>query len=310
MDLSLAHKNALTYLSAQQQDGLWAYLPGNEPSLEASCWAAIASRSDKKCLSAFLAKIFSLQNNDGGWSNEPSRLNSDWSTATALMCFRVLLACSQIETLDIFDYESKLRSSINRAFSWLIENRTERYSPSARFALMIWRGAEYDYQRGWPWTPDTFDWVEPTSYALIGLHLLDQAGSERVQRIISNAEEYLLSLAIKEGGGWNFGDRNPLGQICPPDIQSTTLALLALRRRDTEAKVQSALKLLQERKYETQNERAWGALALRSLKGNFSNLLTEMLSQQKVSGEISSNLLTQAVACLALDNQPTSQNLF
>ena len=296
-----SYKGALAYLSKlQREDGLWPYTEKHDGALEPSCWAAIALRSDRACLNRFLNQLLKLQNKDGGWSNDSARLSSDWTTGIALMTLRILQSNANILAIDLDHESSEIDQAIKHATDWLIDNRCQKYGPSARFALLLWKGPEYDYDRGWPWTQDTFDWVEPTAYALLALRKLRFSEDEKFKRIISLAESYLLKLCCPQGG-WNCGDRSPIGTVIPADMQFSALALLALATKQTTPEVLKSIKLLQDRKMESRAECAWAGLALRRFDKLTSNLRQQIIGGQNSEGSLSTAILTHSVACLALE---------
>jgi hypothetical protein len=87
---------------------------------------------------------------------------------------------------------------------------------------------------GWPWTRDTFGWVEPTSRALLALRLL-RPSSNRIAEGVD-----LLRDRRAVGGGWNYGNREVLGQGLPPFAHTTAVALLALHGLDLELEDEGA----------------------------------------------------------------------
>lgn len=283
----------------QTEDGLWPYLSGKEGAIEPACWAALAGRSEKESLTRFLKKIFDSQNSDGGWSNDQARIGSDWTTSVVLMTLRILQSCASNENLQLDLPDEKLRASMKKAVEWLLENRTEKYSPEARFALLIWKGPEYDYNRGWPWTPATFDWVEPTAYSLVALR--NTQLEEKIKRVVEFAESYLIKVSCPTGG-WNCGDRNPLGTVIPADVQFSVLALLALRSKEKDPAIQRSIDFIENRKPESLAESAWAALAMKSFRKENSKLLEQLMEAQDASGKFSNNVITQSVACLAMEN--------
>lgn len=295
-ELKKAQGSALNYLLGLQKDGLWPYLPGKQFAMEASVWAAIACRKNKASLSAFVSKVPTLQNADGGWSNEPARLESDWSSAAVFFALSLL----QSKAAELDWGGTQLESVSSRAEKWLMDNRSEYYSSAAKFALLIWKGPQHDYERGWPWTKDTFDWVEPTSYVLLGFNRSKSASKQKIATAMELAAQYLLGLSCKDGG-WNFGDRNPLGQKNRPDFQSSALTLLALKSKRSDAKVEKSLKWIKETKAESVCEKAWAALALASYGEKPETIVEELIKAQNSDGSFSTNVLTHAVACLAIE---------
>jgi hypothetical protein len=77
--------------------------------------------------------------------------------------------------------------------------------------------------RGWPWTIDTFGWVEPTSWALLALRRFRPAATE-----IDDAIAVLADRECRDGG-WNYGNPEAFGVPLPPFAQTTAIALLALQ---------------------------------------------------------------------------------
>lgn len=297
---------ARDYLRLQQRDGFWPYLPGRHWALEPSVWAVLCLRCDKQVLVSFIERLLQEQNKDGGWSNEPARLDSDWSGAAALLALQILKAANKRENLGIDSSIGRMDAASERALNWLMENRADYYSAAAKFALAIWKGPEYDYERGWPWTQETFDWVEPTAYALLALKNSDSLASDKVKRAVQLAEGFLLKLVCKDGG-WNFGDRNPYGHSNPPDVQTSALALLALRDRNNEPKIKQSIKWLLEAKKDkwTVSVNSWSLLSL-SACGATDDALAKLRSYlgeaQNNNGSFAQNIMTQAISILALDS--------
>jgi hypothetical protein len=84
---------------------------------------------------------------------------------------------------------------------------------------------------GWPWVADTVSWVVPTSMVLIALERAKRRGlirgSELEKRLRLGAE-MLLDRACP-GGGWNAGNAVVYSVPLRPHIDTTALALAALR---------------------------------------------------------------------------------
>ncbi|MBX9689999.1 MAG: hypothetical protein K2X27_25030 [Candidatus Obscuribacterales bacterium] len=294
----LAQRKAIAFLVQEQKAGFWPYFKGKDFSLEASSWAVICCRKEKKAVESFLKNLPARQNADGGFSNEGARLGSDWSTGLLVFALRVLYDCA-----DLTDAEKKSLLNISkRAESWLLDNRAERYSAAGRFVLLLWKGPEYDYVRGWPWNEGTFDWIEPTAYALLALRKSEQKDAMRL-KVMSSAEEYLLKYACKNGG-WNFGDRNLYGVANPPDIQSTAVSLLALKSETlkNEAKILKAMKYLHEHKTASSQEMAWLAFILGFYGDSKAQALIEnLIKVQDAGGTFNQNLHIHSIATIALD---------
>jgi hypothetical protein len=90
---------------------------------------------------------------------------------------------------------------------------------------------------GWPWTDDTFGWVEPTSRAMLALKRF-RPGSPRIAQGVT-----LLRDRRSVGGGWNYGNRLVLGEELAPFAHTSAMALLALRGLDAELEAEGTARL-------------------------------------------------------------------
>ena len=79
---------------------------------------------------------------------------------------------------------------------------------------------------GWGWVGGTASWVEPTARALWALRVA-RPSSSRIGDAVA-----LLRDRFSVGGGWNYGNREVLGEELPPYAQTTAAALIGLRRLD------------------------------------------------------------------------------
>ena len=93
---------------------------------------------------------------------------------------------------------------------------------------------------GWPWTKDTFGWVEPTAWALMALHKVGMGNSPRA----IEGRKLLLDRKIPSGG-WNYGNRVVLASELLPFVDTTALALMALHGYVSLDQVASSLDLLE-----------------------------------------------------------------
>jgi hypothetical protein len=84
---------------------------------------------------------------------------------------------------------------------------------------------------GWPWIPETVSWVAPTAMAMIALQRARKqfriSWSELDTRLRLGTE-MLLDRACPQGG-WNAGNGAAYGLALLPHIETTALALAALR---------------------------------------------------------------------------------
>ncbi|HVO94057.1 MAG TPA: hypothetical protein VMT22_14500, partial [Terriglobales bacterium] len=117
---------------------------------------------------------------------------------------------------------------------------------------------------GWSWVPQSFSWVEPTSYALIALKkiralLADTNAAER----ISQGEAMIYDRMCKEGG-WNYGNSKVMDYALWPYPDITALALIALQDRAGDAANQTSLASLRKTAVEADSGLAlsWGTICL------------------------------------------------
>jgi len=81
---------------------------------------------------------------------------------------------------------------------------------------------------GWGWARATSSWVEPTARVLWALRLA-RPSSQRIGDAVA-----LLRDRESVGGGWNYGNREVLGEELPPFAQTTAISLIGLRGLDPE----------------------------------------------------------------------------
>ena len=93
--------------------------------------------------------------------------------------------------------------------------------------------------RGWPWTENTFSWVEPTVLSVLALCLSGYCAHERVREAIR-----LLMDRQLPGGGWNYGNTVVYGQELYPQPESTGMALTALAGQVEKKEIERSLDYL------------------------------------------------------------------
>jgi hypothetical protein len=81
---------------------------------------------------------------------------------------------------------------------------------------------------GWGWVSGTAAWVEPTARALWALRLA-RPSSRRIGDAVNQLRD-----RESVGGGWNYGNREVLGEELPPFAQTTAIALIGLRGLDAD----------------------------------------------------------------------------
>src|SRR6185369_14400776 len=178
---------------------------------ESSAAAAAANRA-----SAWLDQS---QLPNGGWPSAPGVDEASWTTGLAVLA----LARRRGEAAAL-------------GGRWLLgqEGKKVGYRPSLLDRLLGRPPivSSDDSLVGWPWLTDTYSWVEPTSYAILGLEAVrDALPADDVARRIDVGRQMLRDRTCPDGG-WNYGNSAVLGQGLWAYPDTTALALLALRGAD------------------------------------------------------------------------------
>ncbi len=284
------------------QGGLWPYIAGHKPSTEASAWCAIALRDQSDIAEQALSALIAARNPDGGWSTEPHMLPSDWTSGPGLLALRLL----QVNTAA----SRTTKQAIKLGLEHMFDSRTEFYGSIARLLLLALKGKEgLEYARGWPWSPDCYHWIEPTTYALLALRLPTMPDAAVYGAIVTRANQFVLEHECK-GGGWNHGSSFCLGVYLPPYIVTTAEALLVLQETPTAPPVAAGLAFLQKTEPDecSAMERAWAILALNAYGQPTENLVQALVRSQHEDGSFGINILVSALSTLALDTAVTGIN--
>jgi hypothetical protein len=166
--------------------------------------------------------------------------HGDWATSLAIVA------------LSRFSEE---RSSTDAAAEWLLAQEGRRSSWMTKLMFLLFperKVVQLDPDLiGWPWYPDTFSWVEPTSYALIAFKSLRPVlRGRRARARIDEAERMILDRECF-GGGWNYGNSKVLDEELWPYPDTTALALIALqdfpRPESLERSLGALLEMVEER---------------------------------------------------------------
>jgi hypothetical protein len=117
------------------------------------------------------------------------------------------------------------RSAEARSVDWILkfEDASGRFSPAD--LQTIARTYRYDASiPGWPWTPGTTAWVEPTALFIIAL---TRAGVLPTHVRIAAGVRLLVDRRIPSGG-WNFGNPYSKSHALAATPLATSIALSAL----------------------------------------------------------------------------------
>lgn len=197
--------------SHQNPDGGWGYEAGRMSLVEptAFCLLAIHSSGDTEGTARGLDFLRTCQKDSGAVSIDPKSADGSWMAYAALLAFHAFGASAE---------ESRLKSWILR-----FDDASGRFTPADIKAIA--EAYRYDASiMGWPWTPNTTGWVEPT--ALFILALL-RAGVVANEKRIRSGVDLLLDRALPSGG-WNFGNPYANSRELGGNVLSTALALAAL----------------------------------------------------------------------------------
>ena len=134
------------------------------------------------------------------------------------------------------------------AARWLLEQ--EGSKPGILAEIILWATGKSGVNKlnkdliGWSWVPNSFSWVEPTSYALIALkkqraHLAGTNVDERIRQA-----DAMIYDRMCNGGGWNYGNSKVLDYALWPYPDITALALIAMQDHAGEKANQESLQVL------------------------------------------------------------------
>jgi len=156
---------------------------------------------------------------------------------------------------------------------------------------------------GWPWYPDTFSWVEPTSYSLLALKSRrDNLRGRRARVRIDEAERMILDRECL-GGGWNYGNSRVLDEELWPYPDTTALALIALQdfpRPESLERSLTALEAMVEDRASVLSL-ALAVLALQ-LHGRDVSAARTRLAERVEDERLPTDTRSLALAALALDD--------
>ena len=249
-------RNAL--ITLQNPDGGWGAAQGRRSNTEATSLAvsALGSLDEKSGNDRVIRGTIWLterQNPDGGWRLNDVATTGSWTTALAIIA------------LSAFPEHQK---RVLNAARWLLVQ--EGSKPGILANLILWVTGKTNINQlnnnlvGWSWVPNSFSWVEPTSYALTALKkvrasLTENNVNERIQE-----GEAMIYDRMCTGGGWNYGNSKVLDYALWPYPDITAVALIALQDRAGEAANQQSLQALRKIAAEVNSGLAtsWAALCL------------------------------------------------
>jgi hypothetical protein len=231
---------------------------GTQFGTEATALALLALHSAAIVTQEGASPLIARQGAEGLWSavGDGTGMNF-WATAMAVNTLSILgvspgTSADSIETL--------IHARPVEA-SWLV---------SLKFRFLD-RHVQFDPRKyGWPWVPDAVSWVAPTAMALIALERAKRhglVGGSELQRRLRLGTEMLIDRACP-GGGWNAGNAVVYGVPLRPHIDTTAVALAALRQHYHLPIVRNSLRwLLTNSECPSAYSLAWLILAADVYKG-------------------------------------------
>ena len=231
-DLAALLRNAL--LPQRNGDGGWGYYPGKASRLESTCWALLSLaedwlQDDAPIVEAGVRLLASWQRADGLIAEPQLPPNLAFNGLASIVITAV--GSSPFARPAHDEVQRRLLSGIVGVKSKTLSNWKNPFRQDNSLV-------------GWPWTEDTFAWVEPTAWCMLALKRAATrhpiAGSPSR---IAEAERLLFDRQCS-GGGWNYGNSAVMGQQLHAYVPPTALALLALQDRRERPEVRLALDYL------------------------------------------------------------------
>jgi len=284
-------------LASQGPDGSWGTYGTGEGRTESTALASLALRRVSltdptrpeigEAAGAGAAWLLERQLDSGAWPVSDRIPGPSWTTALASIALSHFSAGVEAAA----EGAEWLLSLEGRGTPWWV--RVVLRFSSRR------KSVDLDAQlTGWPWVPDTFSWVEPTSYALFAVkRLRPRLPAARVRERIDLAERMLVD-RICSDGGWNYGNTRIFGDPLWSYPDTTALAVLAFADRPAQPELGGALEALRRMSAENGSILSLGLTALAlGTHGHPVGALQERLTEGLAASEYRE---TRALAWAAL----------
>jgi hypothetical protein len=245
-------------LNAQNRDGGWGFLHGKSSNTESTslCILALESLGGQRPavnIRRALDWLMQRQRAEGSWSLNDALTDASWTTALAIIAMNRF---------------AQYREPTANAAHWLLKQEGRTPGILARlvstFAPRRTSVTLNPGLRGWSWFPETFSWIEPTSYALIALKQIRSylSGKNVEERI--HQGELMIYDRMCDGGGWNYGNSKVFGEALWPYPDVTAVALIALQDNKMSQTNQESLGALRRMMQETDSGLAlcWATICL------------------------------------------------
>ena len=247
-----------TLLENQNPDGGWGAVRGKRSNTESTSLAVTALKAIPVNTAAENRKrgidwLLRRQNKDHSWPLNETAQEGSWTTALAITAL---------------SDNAENSERVLAAARWLLEQ--EGSKPGILAEIILWATGNSGLNKlnkdliGWSWVPNSFSWVEPTSYALIAIKKLRArlAGTNVDERI--RQADAMIYDRVCNGGGWNYGNSRVLDYALWPYPDITAVALIAMQDHAREQANQESLQVLSKIARETDSGLAlcWAAICL------------------------------------------------
>lgn len=279
---------------SQNPDGGWGAVTEKRSNTESTALGLLALRSlhdsrQNPAVKKAEQWLRKRQNADGSWPYSAGAKAASWSTALAILA----LHDSSVDA-----------ERLVRAGNWILAQEGSKPGILAKLilALSFQKKAVHlnDGLVGWSWTPESFSWVEPTSYCLLALKKIKSRLSAKAVKERVDQAELMIYDRMCEGGGWNYGNAAVYGDPLWPYPDITALALIALQDRREQNQNQVSLRVLAKTAEMTDSGLAlgWSAICL-ALYGNDNSDLRKRLEQKFVKTKFLGETKPIALSLLA-----------
>lgn len=282
-------------LENQNPDGGWGALRGKRSNSEATALAVAALQTLDDPNTGTRRQpgvdwLVKRQNKDHSWPLNDTVKEGSWTTALAIMA--------------LSDSAEHIERTVAAA-GWLTQQ--EGSKPGILADIVLWFTGKSNVNKlnqdliGWSWVPNSFSWVEPTSYALMALKKLRPrlAGTKADERI--RQADAMIYDRMCAGGGWNYGNSKVLDYALWPYPDITALALIAMQDHAQEKHNQLSLQVLNRIARETDSGLAlgWAAICL-NLYGQDSAPLRQQIDKRFTATGLLGETKSLALAAIAL----------
>ncbi|HEY7217392.1 MAG TPA: prenyltransferase/squalene oxidase repeat-containing protein [Candidatus Binatia bacterium] len=293
----MLEESASLLLKNQNPDGGWGAVAGKGSNVEATALAllalhSLARGSDGHPVEKAKRWLTDSQNPDGSWPLNNATKGASWCTALAM-----------IASSEFADQKDR----VGQAGNWVLQQQGSKPGILANVirALSFQKRVVHLNEDlvGWSWTPNSFSWVEPTSYFLLALKkmrsaLAGKAFQERIEQ-----GELLIYDRMCEHGGWNYGNAAVYGDALWPYPDITAIALIALQDRRDRKENQMSLRALSDMMQTTDSglALAWSLICF-SVYGRDESALRKRLEERFVKTKFLGETKAIALGILASGN--------